>query len=55
MMLGIVWTHSRLPHWNNVPGYFHQLAIINELGQAMERTKRLRPDLLKEEPHITLT
>ena len=33
MMLGIVWTHSRLPNWEMVPDYFHQLAIFNEIGE----------------------
>ena len=33
MMLGIVWTHSRLPDWNVVPDYFHQLVLWNEIGQ----------------------
>lgn len=33
MMLAIVWTHSRLPQWEMVPDYFHQLSIFNEIGQ----------------------
>ena len=33
MMLGIVWSHSRLPHWNVVPNYFNHLALFNEIGQ----------------------
>ena len=33
MMIGIVWSHSRLPHWDVVPNYFNHLALFNELGQ----------------------
>jgi len=33
MMIAIVWTHSRLPKWDVVPDYFHQLAIFNEIGE----------------------
>lgn len=33
MMLGIIWSHSRLPHWNVVPDYFNHLALFNEIGQ----------------------
>lgn len=33
MMLCIVWTHSRLPALENVPGYFHKLSLFNEVGQ----------------------
>ena len=33
MMLGIVWTHSRIPLLENVPGYFRKLLLFNEIGE----------------------
>ena len=32
MMLGIVWSHSKLPRWESIPDYFRQLSVINEMG-----------------------
>lgn len=32
MMIGIVWSHSRLPRWDSVPDYFHHLSLINDMG-----------------------
>ena len=33
LMLGIVWTHSRFPIFENVPSYFSKLFLFNEIGQ----------------------
>ena len=33
LMLGIVWTHSRFPIFENVPSYFSKLSLFNEIGQ----------------------
>ena len=33
LMLGIVWTHSRIPIIENVPSYFSKLSLFNEIGQ----------------------
>ena len=33
LMLGIVWTHSRIPIIENVPNYFSKLLLFNEIGQ----------------------
>ena len=33
LMLGIVWTHSRIPILENVPSYFNKLLLFNEIGQ----------------------
>lgn len=33
LMLGIVWTHSRIPIMENVPDYFGKLLLFNEIGQ----------------------
>ena len=33
MMLGIVWTHSRMPRLDMVPDYFYQLSLFNTIGE----------------------